>query len=328
MQMGTPKYMSPEQVRSTKDVDHRTDIYSLGVVLWEMVTGKVPYDIHTSSTFDVFRKIVDEPVDDTNTKWDEVIQKATKKVEFERYQRVQDIKLLKQDGKDINALTFQNKKSKYLIVTFLIIGVLGFLLFRFQISQRKALFNNQENNVKTIQNQNTEIIDSLSEEMIFDASMENQDKTVKEEYVDNVFSFKEYCNSRFEFCIKYPSSKLIPQGESGNGDGQIFKTKNGLATMWVYRDFRDNISDDEKFNIESVFIEDSGIDNFNQIKREVTYKKLGKYFYVISGYNNGRIFYQKTANTKKGLVTALIEYPESEKQYYNTVSETIFKSLR
>jgi serine/threonine protein kinase len=95
MQMGTPKYMSPEQVRNTKDVDYRSDIYSLGVVLWEMVTGRVPYDIQTESTFDVFRKIVDEPLKPTNTKWDAVIEKETQK---EVGKRTLDLTLVRREN--------------------------------------------------------------------------------------------------------------------------------------------------------------------------------------------------------------------------------------
>ena len=41
--MGSPAYISPEQMRSTRDVDERTDIWSLGAVLFEMVTGRVAW---------------------------------------------------------------------------------------------------------------------------------------------------------------------------------------------------------------------------------------------------------------------------------------------
>ncbi len=53
--IGTPEYMSPEQVEG-KDVDQRSDIYSLGVILFEMVTGHVPFEGDTPFTIGVKHK--------------------------------------------------------------------------------------------------------------------------------------------------------------------------------------------------------------------------------------------------------------------------------
>ena len=90
--MGTPMYMSPEQVKSTKDVTGQSDIYSLGVVLWQMVMGQKPYDTTTTSTFELQTKIVNEPLSITNTKFDGIIQKATAKSLTSRYKNCFEIK--------------------------------------------------------------------------------------------------------------------------------------------------------------------------------------------------------------------------------------------
>ena len=61
-QMGTPLYMSPEQVKADKSIDHRSDIYSLGVTLYFACYGHSPYDSSTLSQFDILSKIVHEPL--------------------------------------------------------------------------------------------------------------------------------------------------------------------------------------------------------------------------------------------------------------------------
>jgi serine/threonine-protein kinase len=89
MQMGTPMYMSPEQVKDSKHIDKRSDIYSLGVMLYYMLSGNPPYDTTTYSNFDIFNKIVNEPLPElsVNAELNIIIEKATAKQPEERYQQ-------------------------------------------------------------------------------------------------------------------------------------------------------------------------------------------------------------------------------------------------
>jgi len=57
--MGTLYYMSPEQVRGMGDVDHRSDLYSLGMTIYEMLAGRLPFE-KGDGEFDIMRSIVDK----------------------------------------------------------------------------------------------------------------------------------------------------------------------------------------------------------------------------------------------------------------------------
>ncbi len=61
--MGTLMYMSPEQVMDSKNIDYRTDIYSLAVTFVHLLTGKKPYDSDTTSDFQIRERIVYTPFD-------------------------------------------------------------------------------------------------------------------------------------------------------------------------------------------------------------------------------------------------------------------------
>jgi len=61
--IGTLVYMSPEQVKDSKRIDYRTDIYSLAVTFVHLLTGRLPYDSNNCSDFEICEYIVYKPLD-------------------------------------------------------------------------------------------------------------------------------------------------------------------------------------------------------------------------------------------------------------------------
>ncbi len=97
MIFGTPEYMSPEQAGG-KELDHRVDIYALGVILYEMVTGRVPFvgdsfmGILTQHMFETplpLRKV--NPQVEVSSELDAVIFRALAKDPDERYQTMEEL---------------------------------------------------------------------------------------------------------------------------------------------------------------------------------------------------------------------------------------------
>jgi serine/threonine protein kinase len=95
-QMGTPVYMSPEQVKGDKSIDHRSDIYSLGVTMYFLLSAQVPFSSESESSFEIFTKIVNDPIPTLNNDFfNEIIQKATCKDRNERYQELIEMNIFK-----------------------------------------------------------------------------------------------------------------------------------------------------------------------------------------------------------------------------------------
>ncbi|WP_338869796.1 serine/threonine-protein kinase [Spirosoma sp. SC4-14] len=93
--IGSPQYMSPEQITSPKNVDYRTDIYSLGVTLYALLTGKRPYDDSFGSSYKVQTEIVQKAlplIPGVSDRVNAAIQKATRKDPAERFQSCEAFK--------------------------------------------------------------------------------------------------------------------------------------------------------------------------------------------------------------------------------------------
>ncbi|MBI5488239.1 MAG: serine/threonine protein kinase [Deltaproteobacteria bacterium] len=93
--VGTPYYVSPEQARCLPTIDGRSDLYAVGVMLFEMVTGKLPFDGGTAT--EIVAKVLSQPFPSPRTivpelppSIEEIILRATARDRAARYQTAQE----------------------------------------------------------------------------------------------------------------------------------------------------------------------------------------------------------------------------------------------
>jgi serine/threonine protein kinase len=123
--VGSPWYMSPEQITRPQNIDHRSDIYSLGIVLYEMLTGDVPFDGETD--FSVKQQQVHSPAPNPRQKNPEIsgelsqiIRKAMAKDPRERFQDCSEFLQHIQECRK----TKENTRPQFLLLRGLLLTIL------------------------------------------------------------------------------------------------------------------------------------------------------------------------------------------------------------
>ncbi len=141
--MGTPHYMAPEQVENTAAVDHRADIYSLGVVFYEMLTGELPLGRFPAPSQRVH----------VDVRFDEVVLKALEKEPEKRYQQAS---FVKEDVSRITGspgpggrarvaehgslITSSSRRGGLLLRVGTVLIIMGFLLFGLTVVEMISSF--------------------------------------------------------------------------------------------------------------------------------------------------------------------------------------------
>lgn len=127
-----------------------------------------------------------------------------------------------------------------------------------------------------------------------------------------------YTNHKYGYVIAWPKKLLTPRGESDDGGGQVFAATSGRAELAVWAVFNN-------------VLEQTIPEAFQEAQKEegaqVTYKRLGKDFFVLTGFKGQKIFYRKTLLRHDVLASFEVVYEPSLKEVFDPIVKDMARSF-
>lgn len=130
-----------------------------------------------------------------------------------------------------------------------------------------------------------------------------------------------YQNSRFGYSLTYPSDVFSPEPEAANGDGRKFYSSDRKAKIAVFGAY--NV---EKYTMEKY--RDTLLKQFAGYE-QVTYNPRGKTWFVLSGFHDGSVYYQKVMfSCQNEVINVLaVNWPVANRQQYDPIIELLEKNF-
>jgi len=127
-----------------------------------------------------------------------------------------------------------------------------------------------------------------------------------------------YTNHKYGYVVAWPKMHLTGQGESDSGDGQVFSSPDGQARLACWASFNEVLGES---------IGQAYAQALQEAGTQVSYKYLGKDFFVISGTRDGKVFYRKTLLAHGVQASFELSYAAQLKAAFDPIVKDVARSF-
>ncbi|MCK4560496.1 MAG: protein kinase [Calditrichia bacterium] len=311
--LGTVSYMSPEQAKG-EEVDYRTDIWSLAVILYEMLTGQLPFrgDYESAVIYSILNDL-QEPVTALRTgvpmELERIVNKCLQKSPSDRYQHIDelivDLRGLRRESESTiipSKEEKQKKRSKYVIMSVAVLSILILIIagYFILIQPSEKSVSGWENSIAVLPfadlspNKDQEYFcDGMTEQIITNLSKINRLKVIGR---TSVMSYKNTDKKLPEIGKELNVSHILEgsirkYGNSIRVTAQLINTEDG-SHIWADDFDRElehvfEVQDDISEMISGVLLQKLSVEEIGEVKSQKPqnieaweYYLKGKYFHI------------------------------------------------